>query len=222
MQYTKFSRTGFSVSRLSIGTATFGKQTEESVSLQILDKAADAGVNFIDVADYYPMAADPSQFGLSEEICGRWLKGKRSRFIVATKAGLPIGPLSWDQGGSRKHLLGAIDASLRRMGTDYVDLYQLHVDDPETPIDETLEAFDLIVRSGKARYIGVSNMLAYRLARAVGRSEVLRVARYVSVQPRYSLLLVTPPGAGREHRGNTVQSTRGWFADWKVSSRCSP
>ena len=99
-----------------------------------------------------------------------------------------MSPLPWDQGGSRKHLLDAIDASLRRLGTDYVDLYQLHWDDPTTPLDETLEAFDAIVRSGKARYIGISNILAYRLARSLGRSDVLRVARYVSVQPRYNLL----------------------------------
>jgi 1-deoxyxylulose-5-phosphate synthase len=95
---------------------------------------------------------------------------------------------SWDQGSSRKHLLDAIDASLRRLGTDYLDLYQLHFDDPETPIDETLEALDAIVRSGKARYVGVSNFLAYRLARAIGRADVLRLARFVSVQPRDNLL----------------------------------
>ena len=99
-----------------------------------------------------------------------------------------MGPSPWDQGCSRKHLLDAIDASLRRLGTDYVDLYQLHFDDPATPLDETLEALDVIVRSGKARYVGVSNILAYRLARAVGRSDVLRVARFVSVEPRYNLL----------------------------------
>lgn len=188
MQYTKFARTGFAISRLSIGTASFGKQTDEAVSLQILDRAADAGVNLIDIADFYPMGADPSQLGVSEEIVGRWLKGKRERFIVATKGGLRVGPSSWDQGASRKHLLDAIDSSLRRIGTDYVDLYQLHMDDPETPLDETLEAFDIIVRSGKARYIGVSNMLAYRLARSIGRSDALGITRYTSVQPRYSLL----------------------------------
>jgi aryl-alcohol dehydrogenase-like predicted oxidoreductase len=116
------------------------------------------------------------------------LKGKRERFIIATKAGGKVGPSSWDQGSSRKHLLQAIDASLRRLGTDYIDLYQLHIDDPETPFDETLEALDAIVRSGKARYVGASNFLAYRLARAIGRSEALRVARFVSVQPRYNLL----------------------------------
>ncbi len=99
-----------------------------------------------------------------------------------------MGPESWNQGTSRKHLLDAIDGSLRRLGTDYIDLYQVHFDDPATPLDETLEAMDTIVRSGKARYIGVSNILAYRLARAIGRSDTLKLTRYVSVQPRYSLL----------------------------------
>ncbi|HEY0294760.1 MAG TPA: aldo/keto reductase [Bordetella sp.] len=188
MQFAKFSRTGLSVSRLCLGTATFGKQTDETTSHAILDKAADAGVNFIDTADMYPMGADFSLAGRSEEITGRWLKGKRGRFIVATKAGEPMGPSAWDKGSSRKHLLDAIDASLRRLGTDYVDLFQLHLDDSATPLDETVEALDSIVRSGKARYVGVSNFLAYRLARAIGRQDALKLARFVSVQPRYNLL----------------------------------
>jgi aryl-alcohol dehydrogenase-like predicted oxidoreductase len=188
VKFTKFGRTGLSVSRLCLGTATFGKQTDESASQQILDKAAEAGINFIDTADAYPMGADSALVGRTEEITGRWLKGKRAGFIVATKGGAPMGPSSWDQGSSRKHLLDAVDASLRRLGTDYIDLYQLHVDDPETSLDETLEALDIIVRSGRARYIGVSNFLAYRLARAIGRSDALRVARPASIQPRYNLL----------------------------------
>ncbi|MBN4665310.1 aldo/keto reductase [Pandoraea nosoerga] len=188
MQYTKFGRTGLSVSRLCLGTMTFGLQTEEAASHAIIDRATDAGVNFIDIADVYPLGSDTSLAGRTEEIVGRWLKGRRERFIVATKACGQMGPSPWDKGASRKHLLDAIDASLRRLGTDYVDLYQLHSDDTDTPIDETLEALDTIVKSGKARYIGVSNYLAYRLARALGRADVLRVARFVSVQPRYNLL----------------------------------
>jgi 1-deoxyxylulose-5-phosphate synthase len=188
MQLTRFGHTGLSVSRLCLGTATFGKQTDEAESHRILDAEADAGINFLDTADFYPMGAAHAQLGSTEEITGRWLKGKRHRFIVGSKAGAPMSPLPWDQGGSRKHLLDAIDASLRRFGTDYVDLYSLHWDDPTTPLDETLEAFDTIIRSGKARYIGISNILAYRLARSLGRSDVLRVARYVAVQPRYNLL----------------------------------
>lgn len=185
---TRFGRTGLQVSRLALGTMTFGLQTAEDVSHRILDKAAEAGINFIDTADVYPLGGDLATVGRTEEIVGRWLRPQRSRFVVATKAFGRTGPHAWDQGNSRRHLLDAIDASLVRLQTDYVDLYQLHGDDPETPLDETLEALDTIVRTGRARYVGVSNFLAWRLARALGRSELLRVARFVSVQPRYSLL----------------------------------
>ncbi|WP_118178526.1 aldo/keto reductase [Paraburkholderia phosphatilytica] len=188
MQYRKFGRTGLTVSRLCLGTMTFGLQSEESAAHAILDKAADAGVTFIDTADVYPLGGSEDIAGRTEEIVGRWLKGRRDRFIVATKACGKVGPSQWDQGASRKHLLDAIDHSLRRLGTDYVDLYQLHSDDRETPLDETLEALDVIVRSGKARYVGVSNFLAYRLALALGRADTLRLARFISVQPRYNLL----------------------------------
>lgn len=188
MQYRRFGHTGLSVSRLCLGTMTFGLQTGEDVSRLILDKAADAGINFIDTADVYPLGGGETHAGRTEEIVGRWLEGRRDRFILATKAVGKVGPSPWDQGASRKHLLDAIDASLRRLNTDYVDLYQLHSDDQNTPLDETLEALDTIVRAGKARYIGVSNFLAYRLARALGRADVLHTARFVSVQPRYNLL----------------------------------
>ena len=188
MQYGKFGRTGLTVSRICLGTMTFGLQTEEAESHAILDTAADGGVTLIDTADAYPLGGGEKLAGTTESIIGRWLKGKRQNVIVATKAFGKVGPNVWDQGSSRKHLLDAIDASLKRLGTDYVDLYQLHNDDRETPIDETLEALDVIVKSGRARYIGVSNYFAYRLARALGRSDVLRLSRFISVQPRYNLL----------------------------------
>ncbi|WP_244848657.1 aldo/keto reductase [Caballeronia sp. SL2Y3] len=188
MQYRKFGSTGLTVSRLTLGTMTFGLQTDENVSRSIMDRASEAGVNFIDTADVYPLGGTHDIVGRTEEIVGRWLSGKRDQFILATKAVGVMGPLDWNKGASRKHLLDAIDASLRRLNTDYVDLYQLHMDDRDTPLDETLEALDVIVRHGKARYIGVSNFLAYRLARTLGRADVLRTARFVSVQPRYNLL----------------------------------
>jgi aryl-alcohol dehydrogenase-like predicted oxidoreductase len=188
MKYAKFGRTGLTVSRLCMGTAVFGSQTSEEDSIAILDAAAEAGVNFVDTSNAYPMNVPMPELGRSEEILGRWLKSKRSQFFVTTKAGAPVGTSSWDTGTSRKHLLESIDASLRRLNTDYIDLLQLHFDDPETPIDETVEALDAIVRAGKAHYIGVSNFLAYRLARAIGRQEALRLAKYVSIQPRYNLL----------------------------------
>jgi aryl-alcohol dehydrogenase-like predicted oxidoreductase len=189
---TRLGRTGLTVSRLALGTMTFGLQADEAVSHRILDKAAEGGINFLDTADAYPLGGTVETTGRTEEIVGRWLRAQgasgRARFIVATKAFNRVGPNPWDQGASRKHLLDAIDASLRRLQTDHVDLYQLHMDDAETPLDETLEALDVIVRSGRAHYIGVSNFMAWRVARALGRCEVLRLAKFVSVQPRYSLL----------------------------------
>jgi len=180
--------TGLRVPRLVLGTMTFGLQTDERTSRDVLDRAAESGIDFLDLADVYPLGGDLTTVGRTEEIVGRWLEGKRERFIVATKAVGKVGPRAWDEGASRKHLLDAIDASLRRLKTDYVDLYQLHSDDRETPLEETLEALDQIVRSGKARYIGVSNFLSYRLALALGKAEANRWIKFVSVQPRYNLL----------------------------------
>jgi 1-deoxyxylulose-5-phosphate synthase len=185
VQFTKFGQTGLTVSRLALGTGTFGKQTDEQEASRMLDKAAEAGVNFIDTADVYPPGAEA---GGAELIVGRWLSQKRGEFILATKGGGKMGPAAWDAGNSRKHLLDAIDASLRRLTTEYVDLYQLHMDDLVTPIDEVVGAMDTIERSGRARYIGVSNFLAYRLAKALGRQDTLKLTRFVSVQPRYNLL----------------------------------
>ncbi|CAG9229820.1 Predicted oxidoreductase [Paraburkholderia sabiae] len=187
MQYARVGRTGLMVSRLCIGTGTFGHQTE-SKAFQALGMAAAAGVNFIDAADMYPAGTEPNQMGDAERITGRWLKGKRHRFIVSTKAGRAGGPSAWLRGSPRKHLLDAVDASLLHLDTDYVDLYQLHVDDPAIPLDETAEALDLIVRSGKARFIGVSNFLSNRLTRAIGQQETARLVRFVPAQPRYNLL----------------------------------
>jgi aryl-alcohol dehydrogenase-like predicted oxidoreductase len=190
MQYTRLGRTGLPVSRLCLGTMTFGFQCDEATSFAIMDRAFEGGITFFDTADVYPIGAPPGAQGRTEEIIGRWLArtGNRSRIILATKCFGRVGPARWDQGNSRKHILDAVDASLRRLGTDYIDLYQLHGPDPETPIDETLKALDDLVRCGKVRYIGCSNFLAYQVARAIGRSEVLGVARFDSVQPRYNLL----------------------------------
>lgn len=188
MQHTRLGRTGLSVSRLCLGTMTFGLQSDEPTSIAILDRAAEAGVTFIDTADVYPLGGSLETVGRTEEIVGRWLQGRRDRYIVATKCFGRMGPNRWDQGNSRKHILDAIDASLRRLQTDYVDLYQLHQFDQSTPIDETLRALEDVVRSGRARYVGCSNFMAYQVARAIGRSEALGVVRFDSVQPRYNLL----------------------------------
>ena len=185
MQFTKFGQTGLTVSRMILGTGTFGKQTDEKEAHRMLDRAAEAGINFIDTADIYPPGAEA---GSAETITGRWLSNKRAGFVLGTKGGGKMGPAPWDAGSSRKHLLDAVDASLRRLNTDYVDLYQLHMDDLATPIDEMAAAMDTIVRSGRARYIGVSNFLAYRLAKTLGRQDTLKLTRFVSAQPRYNLL----------------------------------
>jgi aryl-alcohol dehydrogenase (NADP+) len=167
---------------------TFGLQCDEPTSFAILDRAAEGGVTFLDTADVYPLGGTLETAGRTEEILGKWLAGKRQDYIVATKAFAPVGLNAWDRGNSRKHLMDALDASLRRLDTDYIDLYQLHGPDPRTPIDETLRALDDLVTSGKVCYIGCSNFLAYQVARATGRSEVLGFARFDSLQPRYNLL----------------------------------
>ena len=188
MRHVRLGRTGLPVSRLCLGTMTFGLQCDEPASRAVLDRAAEGGITFLDTADVYPLGGTPETVGRTEEILGRWLSGRRHEFIVATKCSGATGPRSWDRGLSRKHVLDAIDASLRRLKTDYVDLYQAHHPDPETPIDETLRAFDDVVRAGKARYVGCSNYPAWQTARALGRSDLLGLARFDTVQPRYNLL----------------------------------
>ncbi len=167
---------------------TFGLQCDEPTSVSILDRAAEGGIDFIDSSDVYPLGGDLTTVGRTEEILGRWLQGKRDRFVLATKCFGRTGPSPIDGGNSRRHIFDAIEASLRRLQTDYIDLYQLHGFDAATPIDETLSALDDLVHQGKVRYIGCSNFLTYQLVRAVGRSETLGLARFDSVQPRYNLL----------------------------------
>ena len=188
MDSTRLGRTGLRVSRLCLGTMTFGLQCDEATSVAILDRAAEGGITFLDTADVYPLGGTLATVGRTEEIVGRWMKGRRDAVVLATKCFGATGRRPWEQGNSRKHILDAVDASLRRLQTDYIDLYQLHGPDPGTPIDETLKALDDLVRWGKVRYVGCSNFLGYQLARAIGRSEVLGVARFDSVQPRYNLL----------------------------------
>lgn len=188
MEHVRLGRSGLQVSRLCLGTMTFGLQTGEQTAHAILDRAAEGGIDFLDTSDAYPLGGDLSTRGHTEEIIGRWLRGKRDRFVIATKCFAPTGPAPFDGGNSRKHIMSAVDASLRRLQTDYIDLYQLHGYDPNTPIDETLTTLDDLVHAGKVRYIGCSNFLTYQLVRAYGRSETLGLARLDSVQPRYNLL----------------------------------
>jgi len=188
MRHVRLGRTGLPVSRLCLGTMTFGLQCDEPAAAAIMDRAAAGGITFLDTADVYPVGGGLDTVGRTEEIVGRWVAPRRHDVVIATKCSGAMSGRPWDRGGSRKHILDAIEGSLRRLRTDYVDIYQIHHPDPATPIDETLRALDDVVRSGKARYVGCSNYPAYRVARALGRSEVLGVCRFDSVQPRYNLL----------------------------------
>lgn len=188
MKHVRLGRTGLSVSRLCLGTMTFGFQCDEDTSFSIMDAAAEGGITFFDTADVYPLGGTVETVGRTEEIVGKWMKGKREDFVVATKCVGPMSNRRWDRGASRKHIMSAVDESLRRLGTDYIDLYQMHQFDSSVTQDETLGALDDLVHSGKVRYTGCSNYLAYQLARGIGRSEALGITRYDTVQPRYNLL----------------------------------
>ncbi len=188
MKIKRMGRTGLKVSEICLGTMTFGRQSDEPTSFAIMDIAAGNGVNFIDTADIYPVPPSLDRVGRTEEIVGKWLKGKRDRFILATKCGNRMGEQPNDSGLSRKHVLEAIEASLRRLQTDYVDIYYVYQPDPETPIEETLRAFEDIVRSGKARYLGCSNFTAWQIAKSLWTSDKLNLTPLCMVQPRYNLL----------------------------------
>src|SRR5438876_1816249 len=188
MNVRRMGRTGLKVSEICLGTMTFGHQCDERTSFAILDKAAEHGVTFIDTADVYPVPPSPETAGRSEEIIGKWLQGRRDRFVLATKCRMRVGHEANDEGLSRKHILKAIDDSLRRLRTEYIDLYQTHSPDPDTPQEETLRALDDLVRQGKVRYLGCSNFPAWQVALALGISERQGGARYDCVQPRYNLL----------------------------------
>ena len=167
---------------------TFGLQTERGEAFAIMDTAEELGVDFFDVADVYPAGGTLETVGRSEEIVGDWLAGKRDRFVLASKVWGRMGPGPNDGGNSRRHVIAACDASLRRLKTDYIDLYYIHRWDPETPVDETLEAFDDLRRAGKIRYAGCSNITAWQMMSALSTAERLRTLRFDAVQPRYNLL----------------------------------
>ncbi len=188
MRTVRLGRTGLKVSEICLGTMTFGLQTEREESFAILDAAEELGIDFLDVADVYPVGGMLETAGRTEEIVGDWLAGKRDRFTVATKVWGPMGPGPNDKGNSRRHVIAACDASLRRLKTDFIDLYYIHRWDTETPVDETLEAFDDLRRAGKIRYAGCSNIAAWQMTSALWTAERLRTIRFDAVQPRYNLL----------------------------------
>ncbi|HWA02201.1 MAG TPA: aldo/keto reductase [Rhizomicrobium sp.] len=190
MNMISLGNTGLKVSRLCLGCMTYGSPQwrgwilGEDESRPFFRRAVEAGINFFDTADVYSM-------GVSEEVTGRALRefaGSRESYVLATKVFFPVGPSPLQGGLSRKHILHAIDNSLRRLGTDYVDLYQIHRFDPATPIEETIDALDAVVRAGKARYIGASSMFAWQFAKYLSTAEKMGKARFVSMQNHYNLV----------------------------------
>jgi len=190
METRQLGRTGLRVPVLCLGTMTFGLQCDRETSFAILDEAVEKGIGFLDTADVYPLGGSAATVGRTEEILGEWMseRGNREALLVATKCMGPMGSSPNDWGLSRLHVQRALEASLRRLRTDVIDLYQTHFFDPRTPIDETLRALEDLQRAGKIRYAGCSNYPAWRLAEALSAAERLGAEGYVSVQPRYNLL----------------------------------
>lgn len=188
MQHIRLGATGLQVSRICLGTMTFGGQSDEATSRAILNRAAEAGVTFVDTANGYPSLRGLDDVGGSEEIIGRWMKGRRADVVVATKCFAAFGPLPFQRGTSRKAIFDAVEGSLRRLQTDYIDLYQLHHPDPDTPVEESLDALNDLVRAGTIRYAACSNYPAYRVGLSLGRSEARNRTKLVSIQSRYNLL----------------------------------
>ena len=170
MNLRKLGNTGLKVSEICLGTMTFGAQCDEATSFEILSRATDGGVNFIDTADVYPVPPEIQTAGRTEEIVGRWLAGKRHNYVLGTKCRDRVGPNANDEGMSRKHILHAVQASLRRLQTDCIDLYQAHSPDTETPLEETLRALDDLVDKGYVRYVGCTNYPAWQVALCRGIS----------------------------------------------------
>jgi aryl-alcohol dehydrogenase-like predicted oxidoreductase len=195
MRRRRLGRSGLVVSEIGLGTMTFGSMADEAESLACLDRAFDAGVNFIDAAEVYPVPPDPKTAGRTEEICGKWLAGRpRDAVIVATKVAGPTG--GWFQGPvrggntglDRHNIERAVEASLQRLGIDYIDLYQTHWPDPELPLEETLEALDRLIEQGKLRAIGCSNESCYGLMRSLWLADREGTARHQTIQNNFSLL----------------------------------
>ncbi len=195
MKRRRLGQSGLVVSEICIGTMTFGVQADQAQSHAILDRAFDAGVNFLDVAEIYPVPPSPEYAGRSEEIVGSWLRGRsRDSVIVATKVAGPSG--GWFQAPVRsgntsldRHSIErAVDASLRRLGTDYIDLYQTHWPDPDLPYEETMEGLDAVVRAGKVRAVGCSNETAWGLMKSLGVSEMCGLVRTQTIQNNFSLM----------------------------------
>ncbi len=190
METRQLGRTGLRVPVLCLGTMTFGLQCDRATSFAILDAAVEGGISFLDTADVYPLGGSAATVGRTEDLLGEWMAERRNRdaLLLASKCMGPMGAGPNDWGLSRLHVQRAVEASLRRLRTDVIDLYQTHFFDPRTPIDESLRALEDLQRAGKIRYAGCSNYPAWRLSEALAAAERLGAEGYVSVQPRYNLL----------------------------------
>lgn len=181
MEFRQLGNSGLRVSAVGLGTNNFGFRMDEESSIKVVHQAMDEGINFLDTADSYGR-------GLSEDRIGKAIKGVRSEMIIATKVANTVGEGPNDRGASRHHIMRQVDASLRYLQTDYIDLYQIHRVDPRTPIEETLRALDDLVYQGKVRYIGCSNFDAWQVCEAVWTSKSLNLASFISVQPEYNMI----------------------------------
>jgi aryl-alcohol dehydrogenase-like predicted oxidoreductase len=191
MNYRKLGQTGLKVSTICLGTMQFGWTAVSETAHEIMSHAIELGCNFFDTADVYSRWAEGNDGGVSEQIIGDWLQTghvQRHQLVLATKVRGQMGTGPNDQGLSRQHIMHAVDASLRRLQTDYIDLYQVHFPDAETPLEETLSALTDLVRQGKVRYIGCSNYPAWLLAKSLWVSDVHKLCRYETVQPHYNLV----------------------------------
>ena len=191
MEYRNLGRTGLKVSELCLGTMQFGWTADETTSHEILSAAFDNGINFIDTANVYSRWVDGNPGGVAETIIGEWLSKSdinRSQIILATKVRGVMGESPNDEGLSRAHIMTEVENSLKRLKTDYIDLYQTHWYDEHTPVEETLSALDDLVHQDKVRYIGCSNYPAWRLMQALWYADRDKLSRYDSVQPHYSLV----------------------------------
>lgn len=190
MELRRLGRTGMKVSPLCLGGNVFGWTANVETSETVLDAYMDAGGNFIDTADSYSRFVPGNKGGESETILGEWMqkRGNRNDVVIASKCGSPYLGGKLESGLSRRYIMQAVELSLKRLQTDYIDLYQAHFDDPVTPVEETLRAYDDLVRQGKVRYLGASNFSAWRLTKALWKSDVMNLERYESLQPRYNLI----------------------------------
>ncbi len=191
MEYRKLGRTGLKVSTICLGTMQFGWTAVPKTAHAIMNEAVELGCNFIDTADVYSFWAENNDGGVSERIIGDWLNSssvRRDQVVIATKVRGKMGDGPNDQGLSRAHIMDAVEASLTRLKTDTIDLYQMHWPDEETPLDETLKALDDLVRAGKVRYVGCSNYPAWLLTKSLWISDVRNLVRFDSLQPHYNLV----------------------------------